>query len=191
MLWDLCSDPGKGSYWTVDLDAEVSTSRARDRKRGGGGSRSSLGSIKSPKLSRHDSLGTGGPRSPTLDERMEDGSSPSRLLYPSDDELDEQMQVSRKDEDGDGDVVMKSEDVPASLPLKSPKAKASPKKGSRTPRIKQQGLKLQIAATSNKLEASGTSMGGNPTSPCTPVTPHMYRSVSMTDGSLSEDRNFG
>ncbi|KAH9447135.1 hypothetical protein Pst134EA_029175 [Puccinia striiformis f. sp. tritici] len=63
-------DPGKGSYWTVDLEAEMSTSRARDRKRASGGSRSSISSIRSMKGSRRDSF-SGDPRSPTLEELLD------------------------------------------------------------------------------------------------------------------------
>ncbi|MBW0490642.1 hypothetical protein O181_030357 [Austropuccinia psidii MF-1] len=150
-------DPGKGSYWTVDLDAEMSTSRARDRKRGSRGSRSSIGSIRSPKLNPHDSL-NGEPRSPTLDELI--GSSPNRMLYMSDDETDdinikshtnfETKPISKLEPDEDGDTKMKNQtsqqkSLPPSTPIKSPKSiRSHAKRGSRTLNLKHEGLKLQI-----------------------------------------------
>ncbi|KAA1067678.1 hypothetical protein PGT21_014182 [Puccinia graminis f. sp. tritici] len=174
-------DPGKGSYWTVDLEAELSTSRARDRKRASGSSRSSIGSIRSLKGSRRDSL-SGDPRSPTLDEII--GSSPSRMLYMSDEETDEvhvqplgsfaPEHPSTFAEDGDGDTMMQggegSFQQHPSTPIKSPKSgRISAKRAPKLTKMKQQGLKVQVSGnsdlTSNNLPPSSCS-------PSTPVTPH-------------------
>ncbi|OAV93876.1 hypothetical protein PTTG_05015 [Puccinia triticina 1-1 BBBD Race 1] len=174
-------DPGKGSYWTVDLEAELSTSRARDRKRASGSSRSSIGSIRSLKGSRRDSLG-GDPRSPTLDEII--GSSPSRMLYMSDDEADEvhvqplgsfgPEHTSTFTEDGDGDTMMQAAEggfqQPPSTPIKSPKSgRISVKRAPKPTKMKQQGLKVQV---SGNADLNNTHLPTNSCSPSTPVTPH-------------------
>jgi hypothetical protein len=188
-------DPGKGSYWTVDLEAELSTSRARDRKRASGSSRSSIGSIRSLKGSRRDSLG-GDPRSPTLDEII--GSSPSRMLYMSDEETDEvhvqplgsfaPEHPSTFAEDGDGDTMMQggegSFQQHPSTPIKSPKSgRVSAKRAPKLTKMKQQGLKVQVSGnsdlTSNHLPPSSCS-------PSTPVTPHqLYHQVRWTTNVIS------
>ncbi|KAI7936966.1 hypothetical protein MJO28_015865 [Puccinia striiformis f. sp. tritici] len=185
-------DPGKGSYWTVDLEAEMSTSRARDRKRASGGSRSSISSIRSMKGSRRDSF-SGDPRSPTLEEFI--GSSPSRMLYMSDDETDEvHVQPlgsfapdpqSTFTEDGDGDTTMQGNEVSyqqvPSTPIKSPKSgRISVKRAPKITKMKQQGLKVQVSGNS---DLSNSHLSTNSCSPSTPVTPHhLYQQTDTSPG---------
>lgn len=192
-------DPGKGSYWTVDLDAELSTSRARDRKRASGGSRSSIGSIKSSKGNRRDSL-TGDPRSPTLDDLI--GSSPTRMLYASDEETDDvhvqphstfapDPSSSSFPEDGDGDTMMNGNEIgsqlappPPSTPIKHSKPPRSGAKRSsnKAPKLKEQGLKVRVSSSS---EQPGTQIPSSGCSPSTPVTPHHLYHQSDTSPALS------
>ncbi|KNZ61600.1 hypothetical protein VP01_1380g8 [Puccinia sorghi] len=186
-------DPGKGSYWTVDLEAELSTSRARDRKRASGSSRSSIGSIRSLKGSRRDSLTGGDPRSPTLDEIV--GSSPSRMLYMSDDETDDvhvqplgsfaPEPPSTFTEDGDGDTMMQGGESgfhqPPSTPIKSPKSgRISAKRSTKPTKLKQQGLKVQVSGNS---DLTNNHLSATSCSPSTPVTPHhLYHHADTSPG---------
>ncbi|KAI8454585.1 hypothetical protein BY996DRAFT_2144852 [Phakopsora pachyrhizi] len=130
-------------------------------------------------------------------------SSPGRMLYMSDDEVDEANAHSSQhamhthdftpqhalQENIEGDTTMKIDEVSSvipSTPLKSPKSKVTPKRSGKAPRVKQETLKLQIG--------SQTDFSSNPgnvqrSSPSTPVTPHLYSQIC--DTSPFQPQSFG
>ncbi|POV96975.1 hypothetical protein PSTT_15335, partial [Puccinia striiformis] len=173
-------DPGKGSYWTVDLELKCpphepvianAPVEALDR-------------VSAVSGSRRDSF-SGDPRSPTLEEFI--GSSPSRMLYMSDDETDElcTRPPSTFTEDGDGDTTMQGNEVSyqqvPSTPIKSPKSgRISVKRAPKITKMKQQGLKVQVSGNS---DLSNSHLSTNSCSPSTPVTPHhLYQQTDTSPG---------
>lgn len=163
-------DPGKGSYWTVDLEAEVSTSRARDRKRMSG-SRSSIGSIKSPKLSSSSNSTS------TRRESIGEDSSPHRNLYQSDEEEEdgqEGMGSTTEGQDLDGDTTMTTD-----RPM-------TPKKLMMKKHKKSQAHRLQISTGNNpnSLHQHHKSNPTNSSLPSSPITPGIFHNGSTGDSLL-------
>ncbi|KAH9814643.1 hypothetical protein DFH28DRAFT_894425, partial [Melampsora americana] len=163
-------DPGKGSYWTVDLEAEVSTSRARDRKRMSE-SRSSIGSIKSPKLSSSSNSTS------TRRESIGEDSSPHRNLYQSDEEEEDQegMGSTNEGQDLDGDTTM--------MMSSSSERPMTPKKMMMKKHKKSQALRLQISTGNHPNSPHHQHHKSNPPNsslPSSPITPGIFHNGSVS-----------